>query len=708
MKRKVTVKIPKVIIFIVAFLFVAIIVRLSYVSLSSTIDGINLKDFANNRNTKTETIYAKRGNIYDKDGEVLASVVNSYKIFAYLDESRTTNKNKPQHVVDIEYTAKVLNDLLGIDYDYAIKQLSQDKYQVYFGTKGKNISESLKNKIDALDLPGIDFEVGQKRTYSMGQFASYIIGYAKSEEDEYGNVIDINGELGIESYYDEDLSGTDGSVKYQTDAYGYTLPSAEVIEEEAIDGNDIYLTIDSNIQLFAETLTKNLSDKYEMDWMIFSVMDAKSGAILASSTYPNYNPNDLNTLTSYMNPLVSYEYEPGSTMKIFSWASSIESGLYNGEEKYDSGQITLSDGIKIKDSNKTGWGNISFDTGFAYSSNVAATKLALNLKVDGLTNYYKKLGFGKKTGIELANEIKGRINFQYESELATAAFGQGITVTPIQMLQALSSLTNDGTTLKPYVVDKIVSDAGEIVYDGERTELEKVYSKETTDYIKKLMHNVVYEGLEYNKVWRPSSTTLIGKTGTAQIASPNGGYLKGEHDYVRSFAGIFPEDEPKYIVYIAAKQITTSATNIAKEFTNAVDKIVSYAGLVNNKEELEEKIINLNNYISSEVITTVEELKQKKLNVITLGTGKYVINQYPLKNTKVFENSKVFLVTNNTDYIMEDITGWSLNEVMTYSNLLGIELYTNGYGYVKEQSIPVGTIITKDMNLSVTLSNDNL
>ena len=127
MKKKVTVKIPKVIIFIVAFLFVAIIIRLSYVSLSNTIDGVNLKDFANNRNTKTETIYAKRGNIYDKDGEILASVVNSYKIFAYLDEKRTTNKNNPEHVVDIEYTAKVLNELLGIDYDYAIKQLNQDK-----------------------------------------------------------------------------------------------------------------------------------------------------------------------------------------------------------------------------------------------------------------------------------------------------------------------------------------------------------------------------------------------------------------------------------------------------------------------------------------------------------------------------------------------------------------------------------------------------
>lgn len=707
MKRKVTVKVPKVIIFIVAFLFVIITVRLSYVALSRTIDGIDLKEFAENRNTKKEIVVAKRGNIYDNAGDVLASVGNFYRVFAYLEESRTTNKNNPQHVVDIEKTAKALNEVLGIDYDYAIKQLSLDKYQVYFGVDGKNVTEIEKNTLDAMDLPGIDFELTQKRTYSMGQFASYIIGYAKSVEDEYGNVIDIKGELGIESYYDEDLSGTDGSVTYQTDAYGYTLPSANVIEEKAIDGNDIYLTIDSNIQRFAETLVDDLDKEYDMKWMIFSVMDAKTGAIVASSTYPNFNPNDLNTLTYFMNPLVSHEYEPGSTMKIFSWASAMETDLfeYDGTEEFKSGQIELKGGTIIKDSNKEGWGPISFDTGFAYSSNVGATKLAQKLGVKELTKYYKALGFGKKTGIELSNEGKGKINFQYESELATAAFGQGITVTPIQMLQALTSITNDGTVLKPYIVDKIVNNAGEIIYDGKKTEVEKVYSKETTDYMQKLMYNVVYKGLEYNHVWQPKKTTMIGKTGTAQIANPNGGgYLKGKNDYVRSFAGIFPADEPRYIVYIAAEQINTSATNIAKELTKAVDNIVSYIGLVESDEETLEKIIKLDNYISADVTTTVDNLKNKNLFVVVIGNGKYIINQYPLKNTNVLEGSKVFILTNSTEYLMEDLTGWSLNEVMTYANLLNIDLEINGYGNVINQSIIKGSKITKDMSLAVTLS----
>lgn len=696
MKRKVTVKVPKVLIIIVAFLFVVIIGRLIFVSLSPNIDGINLHDFAENRNTKVDTIYAKRGNIYDKEGNTLASTVNSYTIIAYLDEGRTTDKSDPQHVVDKENTAKTLNEILGIEYEYALKQLNKEAYQVEFGSKGKDISESVKNKLDALELPGIDFIASQKRTYSMGSFASYIIGYAKVQED--GN---IEGELGLESYYNDDLSGIDGTLTYQTDAYGYTLPSAEVIEEKAVDGNDIYLTIDSNIQLFAETLTNNLATKYEMDWMIFSVMDAKTGAIVASSTYPNFDPNDLNTISSYMNPLVSYEYEPGSTMKVFSFASSIEEGLYKGEETFTSGQINVAD-VTIKDFNKEGWGTISYDTGFAYSSNVAATKLALTLGVDKLTDYYKKLGFGSKTGIELANEVDGKINFQYKSELATASFGQGITVTPIQMLQALTTITNDGTMLKPYVVDKITNDNNDVIYDGKRTEIGKVYSKETTDYMKNLMHNVVYDGL--STYWQPSKTTMIGKTGTAQIASPSGGYLKGANDYIRSFAGIFPEEDPKYIVYVATKQLNAGATPIAKELTKAVDDIVSYLGIEEINDKLDEKIISLDNYISSDVTTTVDKLKNKNLNVYVLGNGKYVINQYPLKNTCVEENSKIFLVTNELEYTMEDITGWSLNEVMTYTNLLGIKLSTDGYGYVTSQSIETGTKLTKDMILNITLN----
>jgi penicillin-binding protein 2B len=198
---------------------------------------------------------------------------------------------------------------------------------------------------------------------------------------------------------------------------------------------------------------------------------------------------------------------------------------------------------------------------------------------------------------------------------------------------------------------------------------------------------------------------MIGKTGTAQIASPKGGYLKGETDYTRSFAGIFPEDDPKYIVYVVTHKLGASNANpIAKELTSAVDKIAAYLGLEENKTEKVEKIIKLDNYISKEISKVKEELKDKNLNIYTLGNGKYVINQYPLKGNDVIDGSKLFLLTNDTNYVMEDLKGWSLNEVRTYTNLLGINLNTEGYGYVVNQSITPGEAIDKSVTLNVTLS----
>lgn len=695
MKKGKTIKVHLVILIIMALLFVRIIIQIAYISLSPKVDGISLKEFAENRNTKEEVLYASRGDILDKNGDVLATTVNSYKVIAYLEPKRTTDPKDPQHVVDKKMTAEKLSELLGADYDYILKQLNKNSYQVEFGSKGKNITESLKNKIEKLELPGIDFIEGKQRNYKMSSFASYIVGYASNKEGS------ITGELGIESYYDKELSGKDGKRTYQTDAYGYQLPNTNELIEEAKDGSDIYLTIDSNIQLIAENLVTNLTKDHEMDWLVFSVMDAKTGAILANSTYPNFNPNDLNTLTSYMNPLVSYEYEPGSTMKIFSFASSIEEGKYNGSDTFKSGKIEVADAI-ISDFNKGyGWGEISYDTGFIYSSNVAATNLALNLGTDTLKKYYKMLGFGSKTGIELANEVKGKIDFKYKSELATASFGQGITVTPIQMLEALTTITNDGTLLKPYIVDKIVNRNGKVTYEGKRTELKKVYSKETTDKIKELMYGVVYDGL--STYWQPTKTTIAGKTGTAQIAG-KGGYLVGETEYIRSFAGIFPYENPEYIIYIAVKRINGGASVIAKEVTKAVDSMVSYLGIVNKEVNEDTKIVVLDNYLSKDTETIVQELNNKNLNSILIGDGKYIINQYPLKKTKVIAGSKVFLVTNSTNIVLPDFTGWTYNEVNTYASLVGIKLNITGYGYVIGQSIPPNSPITKDLIVNLTLS----
>lgn len=691
MKKRVTIKISKFIILIVAFLFVAIICKLSYVVLSDKVDGINLKDKSASISTVKKTLYADRGNIYDINGEELASTVNSYTVIAYLNSNKT-------NVSDKEKTAKELAPILNMTEEKLIELLNKKLYQVELRPGGYGITEVVKARIEKLELPGIDFiKNSKKRYYNKSTFASYIIGYAKVLDDGK-----ISGELGIEGYYDDILSGTNGYTKYlKYTSSNYKIPNTNEDTKKAKDGSDIYLTIDSSIQLIAEKAVSSMKEKFNTDWAVFTVMDAKTGAIVASATNPNFNPNDTNTIKEYMNPLLSYQYEPGSVMKVFSFASSMEEGKYDGEETFKSGSYTLDDGTVIRDSERKGWGTISFDEGFARSSNVAATTLALRLGVDKLSEYYNNLGFGKKTGIELSNEAIGDIEMVYQSELATASFGQGVSVTAIQMLQALSAMTNDGTVIKPYIVDKVVDQNGNITYQGKRQVVKKVYSTNTVNK----MHEIMKKVIDINKYWQVNNVSIMGKTGTAQIASPKGGYLTGTYDYIKSFAGIFPADDPKYIVYVAGKKPETNIGSWAKVITTAIEEIASYAKLTESKSDADpSKIITLDNYISKYLDTTLEELKNKKIDVIILGNGKYIINQYPLKNKTLLSGEKLFLLTNDKEIKMENLKGWSLSEVKTYCNLIGLKLEYNGYGYVINQSIEKNAILdVNNMTLTIEL-----
>lgn len=691
MKKRVTIKISKFIILVVAFLFVAIICKLSYVVLSDKVDGINLKDKSASISTVKKTLYADRGNIYDINGEELASTVNSYTVIAYLNSNKT-------NVSDKEKTAKELSPILNMTEEKLIELLNKKLYQVELRPGGYGITEVVKARIEKLELPGIDFiKNSKKRYYNKSTFASYIIGYAKVLDDGK-----ISGELGIEGYYDDILSGTNGYTKYlKYTSSNYKIPNTNEDTKKAKDGSDIYLTIDSSIQLIAEKAVSSMKEKFNTDWAVFTVMDAKTGAIVASATNPNFNPNDTNTIKEYMNPLLSYQYEPGSVMKVFSFASSMEEGKYDGEETFKSGSYTLDDGTVIRDSERKGWGTISFDEGFARSSNVAATTLALRLGVDKLSEYYNNLGFGKKTGIELSNEAIGDIEMVYQSELATASFGQGVSVTAIQMLQALSAMTNDGTVIKPYIVDKVVDQNGNITYQGERQVVKKVYSTNTVNK----MHEIMKKVIDINKYWQVNNVSIMGKTGTAQIASPKGGYLTGTYDYIKSFAGIFPADDPKYIVYVAGKKPETNIGSWAKVITTAIEEIASYAKLTESKSDADpSKIITLDNYISKYLDTTLEELKNKKIDVIILGNGKYIINQYPLKNKTLLSGEKLFLLTNDKEIKMENLKGWSLSEVKTYCNLIGLKLEYNGYGYVINQSIEENSILdVNNMTLTIEL-----
>lgn len=699
-QRRVTLRRPSIINAIILFLLCGIILKVLYIGLSKKVDGIDIKKFADNRNTQEDVLYAKRGTIYDKNGEALAQTVNSYTLIAYLSEKRSENEKTPQHVVDKEYTAQVLSEHLGADKESILKQLNKDKYQVEFGSPGRNLSELKKTEIENLELPGIDFIVSTKRYYKMGAFASYIIGYAKT--DENGKT---TGEMGIEESYNNKLDGINGKKIYQKDLYGYQIPNTPSITEDPVDGQNVYLTIDNNIQIIIEKAVKNLTTSRQIDWMTFSVMDANTGAIVASASSPSFNPNELDTIKSYLNPLVSYQYEPGSTMKTFSFLAALEEGIYDGNKTFESGKIEVADAT-IRDFNNKGWGTINYDTGFAYSSNVAATNLGLQLGVGKLKTFYQKAGFGQKTGIELPGETSGKLNFTYKSELANASFGQGITTTPIQNLQAMTILTNNGTMIKPYLIDHITDNEGNIIYRGKRTVVRDVASSKNVKYMNNLLHNVVYEGL--TNYWQPNNVTLIGKTGTAQIASPKGGYLTGEYDYIKSFAGIFPEENPKYIIYVSVKQMVGTTKDLGNCVTTAVEEIANYANInyKGDKEKIESKIITLKNYVNKNVDETKLALENQGLKVIVIGSGDTVINQTPLKGMKAIKGQKIFLLTNKKPYIMPNVYNWSSSDIISFCKLIKLDYELEGYGKVKSTSVAENQQINVNEKITINLGKD--
>src|SRR5574344_3031 len=704
MKKPRTIKVNIIFLIVIMVSFILAIIKMGYVAISPTVDGVDIQNFAKNRNTTKKTLYASRGTIYDINGEILGQSVNSYTVIAYLSSSRTTDANNPKHVVDKETTATKLaevflnNDITSMSKEHILNLLNTDNvYQVELGPGGRGITELVKSQIEELDLPGIDFIASTKRYYKMATLAPYIVGYAKYNDDGK-----LEGEMGIEKYFNDTLEGQDGQTEYETDTYGYKLPDSPVQTTDPVSGSDIYLTIDSNIQMFLEQEVAKLSDAYSMSWLTFTIADAKTGAILGSASNPTFNLNKLD-ITSYLNPLVSYQYEPGSTMKIYSFMATMDNGLYDGTDTYQSGTVSVDDAT-IKDFNGVGWGRITYDEGFAYSSNVAATYLSFKLGRDKLFEFYDKAGFGKKTGITLPGEVTGDIDFTYKTEVATASFGQGITTTPIQNIQGLTIIANDGTMLKPYIVDKIVdTNTGKITYQGGREEVSKVTSKETTDKMRSLMYDLVYSCKTDAKFYQPSNVSMIGKTGTAQITGSNG-YLTGQYDYIRSFAGLFPAEDPKYIIYISTKQFVGSIRKVADAVKTVVEEVAKYKNIVTIGTDVDKsQMITLDSFLNTLVIETDKNLKYLKLNTIILSDGKYVVNQYPLAGTKILVGTKVFIKTSGSNYTMEDITGWSENEVTTYCHLIGLNYTINGYGVVKAYSIPAKTAINETDTLSIEL-----
>ena len=693
-------------------LFMFFIARLAYLCIVDyNVGNETITAFIKNRNTEEETILPKRGSIRDVNGNVLAEDVASYTVIAYLDPSRSENSSKPLHVVDVDATALKLAPYLNTEVSVLKTLLSKDAYQVELGPGGRNLSQIEMENIRNLNLPGISFITSSKRYYPNGDFASYTIGYTIDEEDEEGNKWKKGG-LGIEEYFNDTLTGTSGYVTYEKDRYGYKIANGREYKEDADDGDDIYLTIDSNIELFTENAVKKMESDSESEWAFMVVADAKTGAILAYSTSPSFDPNKRN-MTSYIDPLTGYIYEPGSTMKVFSYMCAVENGSYDGNATYDFGEITYvaSDGTKttIHDWNKVGWGNINYDYGFAMSSNVGAANLLENKIIDKKQLYscYDSYGFGKVTSFPLNREESGSIKFNYDIDAASATFGQGITVTPIQMIQALTSISNDGKLLKPYLIDKIVdTDTGEADFEATTEVIDNIASGATIDKIKELMKSVVCNDSTKctGSAYYMDGYPMLGKTGTAQIYDEKTGtYMTGSSDYVYSFAGLYPAEEPEIIIYAAIKRPKDTTNYIAPAVKDVIVNTSKYLNIVIDDNKL--TTYKIGNYVNKEVANVKSELENNNMKVYLLGNGQKVIKQYPLKDSELYNGSIVALLTDNYDKKMPNLIGLSYKDAVNILKLMGVKYNIIGKGYVISQNIKEGDLVGNDVTVNIELNN---
>lgn len=687
---------------LIFFLFIfVLILRLGYLCLTRKVDGINLKSFANKRNTKKETLYALRGNIYDVNGDVLAQTINSYTIIAYLDESRSKDSKVPLHVVNKEDTAEKLATVLDMSKEQILERLNKKAYQVEFGSKGKGLTELQKEAIENLNLSGIDFITTHKRYYPNNNFLSYVIGYTSS--DENGN---MKGLMGIEKQYDEKMTGTNGFVKYQKDLNGYKFPNSNEIRKEKIDGNDVYLTIDSNVQMSLETAINKAQNESSANWIVAVVADAKTGKILGSATSPSFNPNTKD-IKNYLNPLVSYTYEPGSGMKTYSYMAALENNPtwdpYN--TNCETGPYEIGDDT-VRDWNKTGWGLIPYSRGYTLSSNTCVANMIKNyLSKQKLMDYYKKLGFGQKTNIDLPNEYTGKVKFKYDVEVVNAGFGQGITTTPIQQIKALTAISNNGVILNPYIVSKTVnSSTKEVTYKAAVKEGEKVASTETINKIKDLMYRVVNSDSSETtgSKYKMDGYDLIGKTGTAQIANPRTRkYYDGKYDYITSFSGMYPKDDPKVILYVAFQRSYNSNV-LPQTVQTIVRDTAKYLGIFEEAPEINKEVTTykLGSYKNKTTESVKQTLDALGASYVIFGDGNKVISQYPNKNSKVSTKDKVFIFTNGT-ITMPDLTNYSVKEADVVLSKLGIKHTINASGYIGYQSVSAGTVINSDTEVTL-------
>ena len=621
----------QLILFIIGICYIFVFLKVFYVQ---TISYNKLSNLSDDLWSRELPITAERGKILDRNGVVLADNITTTSLIVI-----------PNQISNKEEVAKTLSDILNTDYNDMLEHVSKKTSIERIHPEGRGLSSEIADKINSYHYDGVYLVKESKRYYPYGNLLAHVLGYVG---------IDNQGLSGIELKYDEYLTGTDGKIKYYSDAKGNKLALNEVYEE-ATAGLDIMLTIDYRIQASLERELDNIVSMFQPDNALALAMDPNTGEILGMSSRPAFDPNnyqdyDMETLSR--NLPIWMTYEPGSTFKIITTAAAVEEGVVNLEKDtfYDSGSVTVS-GAKIRCWKSGGHGSQTFLQVFENSCNPGFVEMGFRLGKEKLFSYLDLFGFGDKTGIDLSGESTGII-FPLEDvkdlELATTAFGQGVSVTPIQQVTAVSSIVNGGYLLKPYVLKSILdSKTNNIILSNEKELVRKTISENTSNILKMTLESVVANG--GGKMTYIDGYRVGGKTGTAQKVE-NGRYL--ENNYIMSFMAVLPSNDPEVVLYLAIDNPKNTALLSSYTTTPFVRKILlDMISILDIEKQEDQKEKDYEWYYKKyyEVPNVVGLTKKEAKKLLTnfeityVGDGDIVKEQSPVADTRYYETGTIRL-----------------------------------------------------------------
>ncbi|WP_261805733.1 penicillin-binding protein [Lapidilactobacillus luobeiensis] len=691
---------------VVLLLFV---IRFGYIAGSGHVGQVDLTQRTQKKYSQNQVIKARRGTIYDINGNVVAEDSNVYTIYAVLDQSQVTTAGRPLYVKDKAKTAQVLSKYLKLTTEQLQQYLSKDGFQVEFGSAGRNLSLDVKQKIEAEKLPGIDFTETPSRLYPNGTFASHIVGLAQlkttTDQKDKQSTQQLTGLIGIEKYFNQQLTGTNGRQVAKLNSYGYQLPGTKRVTKKAQDGADVYLTLDSRLQSYLEQLMQDAQDKYKPTELNAILMNAKTGEIVAASQRPTFNAATKQGLTAqWRDSLVEDTYEPGSVFKVLLLAAAIDAGKYTPNATYRSGAVTVG-GATIHDWNINGWGTIPYSQVIPRSSNTGAVHIEQLLGADLWEQYLTKFRVGQKTGILLPNEASGNLQVNTALDRAITSFGQAVNVTAVQMMTYLSAIANQGQMLQPQIVSKLVDNQGKVTRYQKKV-LGTPISADTAKQVIAAMKEVVTADYGTGHAYQIAGyeNQIAVKTGTAQIASSKGGYLTGSNDYIYSVAGIAPADDPEYILYVTAKQPDTTKaaaeTILSEIFNPLMKRALKYR---TTSADIDENSITMGKLTGMATETAIKNAQDQGLTVTKVGNGSKIVQQLPVAGAKVIAKQRVVLLTEGA-MTMPNVVGWSKNDVLKLAEITGGDFKFAGDGYVTSQSLKAGAVITAGQQIVIKLA----